>query len=122
VASRGRARTTVASVRDAVADLNELKRHGLIRRRLRGGYAPTRHGLRYLRDAILRNDELRAEMGKRIDRWEAGELTKDGRRQALVELIGRGWEWDGALQAEALASLRARGFDPLAALEKHEES
>ena len=110
----------MASVRD-VADLDEPQRRGLIRRRLRGGYASTRSGRRYLRDVILRNDELRAEMGTQIDLWESGEMTKDGRREALVELIGRGWEWDGLQQAEGLASLRAVGFDPLAALEKDEE-
>jgi len=105
-----------------MADLDELRHRGLIRKRRRGGYGPTRHGLRYLRDVILRNEKLRAEMGRQIDLWEAGELTKEDRREALVELIGRGWDWDGAEAAEARASRREEGVDPLVALEKGGES
>ena len=99
-----------------MSDLDELLRAGRIRKRLRGGYTPTRQGRRYLRDVILRDEELRAEMGKQIELFEAGELSEDGRREALVDIIRRAWERDGAGEAEALAVLRTKGLDPIATL------
>lgn len=66
----------------------DVRRAGLIlRRRLRGGLGATFKGTAYLRDAILRNEELRAEMSKQIDKWEAGAMTKAEKREALVALI-----------------------------------
>jgi hypothetical protein len=94
---------------------------GLIRRRrFRGGHRVTLKGNRYLRDAILRDEELRAEMSKRIDRWESGAMTKAERREALVELVVLGWTRDRKGEAEAVADLRAQALDPYRALDPRE--
>jgi hypothetical protein len=95
----------------------ELLARRLIRRRLFGGdYRVTLKGNRYLREAILRNDELRDEMSRQIDRWEAGEMTKAERRQSLFTLVMLGWTRDRVEMESALEDLRSQGFDPLAHL------
>ena len=51
----------------------QVERAGYIRRRLRGGYKMAAvKGKAYLQDAILRNDDLRAEMSKQIDSGRPG--------------------------------------------------
>jgi hypothetical protein len=98
-----------------MADLVELQRAGLIRRRLRGGYRVTLKGTRYLRDVCARNQEVRAKMSQQAEKWESGELPKSGRREALVDLVVLGWKNDRTDEAKALADLRSQGFDPISA-------
>ena len=100
------ARATPSSS-SAIADPGELRRAGLAYRRPLGGYALTRCGNRYLRAALPRYKELQAEMRRQIDLWEADEVTKRRRHEALVELVRRAWERDCLTEAEVLASLHA---------------
>ena len=93
----------------------DVRRAGFIRRRLRGGYKMTAvKGKVYLRDAVQRHDELRAELSKQIDNWEAGAMTKAEKREALVALIVLAWKKDREGEAEAAAELRSSGVDVLA--------
>ena len=93
--------------------VDDVRSAGLIRRRLLGGYRLTRRGNRYLRDAILRDEDLRAQMSKQTDRWESGAMTKAERREALIELVLLAWTRDrdriGA--ADDIADLRSQGLD-----------
>jgi hypothetical protein len=96
------------------AHLAELQRAGFVRKRLRGGYMLTRRGTWYLNNVIRRDEVLSAEALKHQER--RGEMTKDEDRETLVELAMHAWERDKANEAEALADLRAQGFDMVEAL------
>ena len=91
--------------------VDDVRSAGLIRRRLLGGYRPTRRGNRYLRDAILRDEDVRAQMSTQTDRWESGAMTKAERREALIELVLLAWTRDRIGAAEAIADLRSQGLD-----------
>ena len=91
--------------------VDDVRSAGLIRRRLLGGYRVTREGNRYLRDAILRDEDLGAQMSRQTHGWEAGEMTKEERRTALIELVVLAWTRDRRGAAEAIADLRSQGLD-----------
>jgi hypothetical protein len=91
--------------------VDDVRSAGLIRRRLLDGYRLTRRGNRYLRNAILRDEDLRAQMSKQTDRWESGTMTKAERREALVELVLLAWTRDRIGTPEAIADLRSQGLD-----------
>ena len=94
--------------------VDDVRNAGLIRRRLLGGYRLTVKGNRHLRDTILRDEDLRAQMSKQTDRWESGAMTKAERREALIELVLLGWTRDRPIgAAEEIADLRAQGLDDL---------
>jgi hypothetical protein len=98
--------------------IEEAHRAGFLRRGLRRGYRVTLKGTRYLRDACSRHGDVRFEMSKHAEKWESGTMTKPERREALVELVAVAWEKDVVAEAEALAELRAQGFDPFAQRKK----
>ena len=91
--------------------VDDVRSAGLIRRRLLGGYRLTLEGNWYLRDAVLRDEDLRAQMSKQTDRWESGAMTKAERREALIELVLLAWTRAGIGAAEAIADLRSQGLD-----------
>ena len=91
--------------------VDDVRSAGLIRRRLLGGYRLTRRGNRYLRDAILRDEDLRAQMSKQTDRWESGAMTKAERCEALIDLVVLAWTRAGKGAAEDFADLRSQGLD-----------
>jgi hypothetical protein len=91
--------------------VDDVRSAGLIRRRLLGGYRLTREGNRYLHDAILRDEDLRAQMSEQTDRWASGAMTKAERREALIELVLLAWPRDRAGAPEDIANLRSQGLD-----------
>ena len=95
-------------------DLALALRAGLIAKRWRGGYRMTAvKGKVYYREALNKYPDLRAQLSKQIDKWEAGEMTEAERREALVELVLRARARDRRDATEALADMRSQGFDPL---------
>src|SRR5438132_1586984 len=96
------------------AQLRDVRRAGLVKRRLLGGCRVTLKGTRYVRDDVARRDEVvRAKLSGYAEQWESGAMTKGERREALVELVLLAWQRDEAHEAEALAALRSSGYDPL---------
>lgn len=91
--------------------VGDVRSAGLIRRRLLGGYRLTLKGNWYLHDAILRDEDLRAQMSKQTDRWESGAMTKTERREALVELVLLAWTRVGIGATNDIADLRSQGLD-----------
>jgi hypothetical protein len=94
--------------------IDEARRAGLIRRRLRGGYRVTLAGSRYVRDAARRDADVRAELSKLAEVWETSGKKKAEKREGLVSLVLLAWERDETAEADALAGLRSQGLDPLA--------
>jgi hypothetical protein len=95
--------------------LTEPQRAGLVRRRWRGGSKATSKGRFYLRDAVQRHDDLRAELSTAAEQWESGAMTKADRHESLAVLVVLAWKLDREAEAEAVAELRSRGYDPHAA-------
>ena len=91
--------------------VDDVRSAGLIRRRLLGGSRLTLEGNWYLRDAVLRDEDLRAQMSKLTDRWQSGAMTKAERRETLVELVLLAWTRAGIGAAEDIADLRSQGLD-----------
>jgi hypothetical protein len=91
--------------------VDDVRSAGFIRRRLLGGYRLTRRGNWYLRDAILRDEDLRVQMSKQIVRSESGAMTKAERREGLLELVLLAWTRAGKGAAEDFADLRSQGLD-----------
>lgn len=94
----------------SMTDLDELRRRGLIRKTLRGRYSPTRRGLLYLHGVMLRDEEMR-RVAADVDPWESGATKAAERLDVQVELIGRAWDRDEAVQREALEELGSSELD-----------
>ena len=105
---------TVAAVNDYRRKLDWLRKAGL--RRFGGDYSITGKGRRYIRDVVRRDDEARGMLSEHAERWESGAMTKAERGMPQVELVFVALRNELDPEPEASAELRARGFDPAAAL------
>ncbi len=96
------------------ARLTDVRRAGLVKKRLFGGYKLTLKGTWYLRDRAGLHEDVRAKLSEYAEKWESGAMTKSERREGQVELVALAWERDETEMADAVADLRAKGYDPLA--------